>query len=391
MEINLFFEPVNKPLIEKYHETGGKRIVDLIDIYADKASFPDFNQKNIALIGVCEGRHAIENEGSAHAPDIIREQFYKLYHHWPNLKIVDLGNIRQGHTVEDTYFALSQVIGVLIREKVLPVIMGGSQDLTYANYMAYENIGQLVNIVSVDHSFDLGKEEEPLNSRSYLSKIIMHQPNYLFNFTNMGYQTYLIEYESVDLMKNLLFDVYRLGAIKSNMAEAEPVVRNADILSFDISSIRASDAPGNGNAGPNGFTGDEACRIARYAGMSDKLSSIGFYETNPIFDLQQVTSQLVAQMIWYFIEGFANRKNDLPVSGSHDFSRYIVKNEGQAEEIVFLKSKKTDRWWIDLSYGREKNKQFERHYFVPCSKEDYELAKKEEIPDRWWQFYQKLM
>jgi arginase family enzyme len=181
--------------------------VDLIDIYADKANFPDFNQKNIALIGVCEGRHAIENEGSAHAPDIIREQFYKLYHHWPNLKIVDLGNIRQGHTVEDTYFALSQVIGVLIRQKVLPVIMGGSQDLTYANYMAYENIGQLVNIVSVDHSFDLGKEEEPLNSRSYLSKIIMHQPNYLFNFTNMGYQTYLIEYESVDLMKNLLFDV----------------------------------------------------------------------------------------------------------------------------------------------------------------------------------------
>ena len=93
----------------------------------------------------------------------------------------------------------------------------------------------------------------------------------------------------------------------------------------------------------------------------------------------------------YFIEGFANRKNDVPVSGSHDFARYIVKNESQAEEIVFLKSKKTERWWIDLSYGREKNKQFERHYFVPCSKDDYELAKKEEIPDRWWQFYQKLM
>ncbi|NOU47906.1 MAG: formimidoylglutamase [Bacteroidales bacterium] len=391
MEINLFFEPVNKPLIEKYREAGNKRVVDLIEIYTDKGNFPDFDQKHIALIGVCEGRQSIDNEGTAHAPDVIREQFYKLFHHWPNLKIVDFGNIRQGHTVEDTYFALSQVIGVLIRNKVLPIILGGSQDLTYANYMAYENIGQLVNIVSVDPSFDLGKEEEPLNSRSYLSKIIMHQPNYLFNFTNLGYQTYLIEYESVDLMKNLLFDVYRLGAIKSNIAEAEPIVRNADILSFDISSVRASDAPGNSNAGPNGFTGEEACRIARYAGMSDKLSSIGFYETNPIFDLQQVTSQLVAQMIWYFIEGFVNRKNDLPVSGSHDFAKYIVKNESQDEEIVFLKSKKTDRWWIDLSYGREQNKQFERHYFVPCSKEDYELAKKEEIPDRWWQFYQKLM
>jgi len=391
MEINLFFEPVNMQLIEKYRDAGGKRIVDLIDIYSDTDHFPDFEEKHIALLGVCEDRQAFDNEGASHAPDVVREQFYKLFHHWPTQHIVDLGNIRQGHTVEDTYFALSQAIGVLIRAKVMPIILGGSQDLTYANYMAYENIGQLVNIVSVDPSFDLGKEEEALNSRSFLSKIIMHQPNYLFNFTNLGYQTHFIEYESVDLMKNLLFDVYRLGTIKSNITEAEPIVRNADILSFDISAIRASDAPGNNNAGPNGFTGDEACRIARYAGMSDKLSSIGFYETNPIYDTQQLTSQLVAQMIWYFIEGFVNRKNDLPVSGSHDFARYIIKNEGQEEEIVFLKSQKTERWWIDLSYGREQNKQLERHYFVPCSTADYELAKKDEIPDRWWQFYQKLM
>ena len=314
-----------------------------------------------------------------------------MYHHCPNVNIVDLGNIRQGHSVEDTYFAVSQVVGELVRKKVIPIIIGGSQDLTYANYMAYESIGQLVNIVSVDPLFDLGKEEEPLNSRSYLSKIIMHQPNFLFNFTNLGYQTHFTEYESVDLMKNLLFDVYRLGIVKSNIADAEPIVRNADILSFDISSVKASDAPGNGNAGPNGFSGDEACRIARYAGMSDKLSSIGFYEVNPIFDQQQVTSQLVAQMIWYFVEGLANRKNDLPVSGSLDFARYIVKNEGQDEEIIFLKSKITDRWWIDLAYGRDPNKQFDRHYFVPCTKDDYELAKKDEIPDRWWQFYQKLM
>ncbi len=391
MEINLFFEPVNEQIIDKYRETGQKRVADLIEIYSQKDHFPDISQFQLAIFGVCEDRQAINNEGSAHTPDIVREQWYKLYHHWPNVKIVDLGNIRQGHSVEDTYFAVSQVVGELVRKKVIPIIIGGSQDLTYANYMAYESIGQLVNIVSVDPLFDLGKEEEPLNSRSYLSKIIMHQPNFLFNFTNLGYQTHFTEYESVDLMKNLLFDVYRLGIVKSNIADAEPIVRNADILSFDISSVKASDAPGNGNAGPNGFSGDEACRIARYAGMSDKLSSIGFYEVNPIFDQQQVTSQLVAQMIWYFVEGLANRKNDLPVSGSLDFARYIVKNEGQDEEIIFLKSKITDRWWIDLSYGRDPNKQFDRHYFVPCTKDDYELAKKDEIPDRWWQFYQKLM
>jgi arginase family enzyme len=391
MEINLFFEPVNRQLVEKYLVSSQKRIIGQSEIYVQKDQFPDLDKKHIALIGVCEDRQAFQNTGTAQAPDLIRSHFYKLFHHWPQVNIVDLGNIRQGHSIEDTYFALSQAVGELIKKKIIPVIIGGSQDLTYASYMAYENIGQLVNIVSVDPEFDLGGEEDPLHSRSFLSKIIMHQPNFLFNFTNIGYQTHYIEYESVDLMKNLLFDVYRLGMLRSNMPEVEPVVRNADIVSFDISSVRFSDAPGNGNAGPNGFTGDEACRIARYAGMSDKLSSIGFYEANPLFDLHESTMQLVAQMIWYFIEGFANRRSDLPQQGSTDFARYIVKIEGQEEEIVFLKSKKTERWWIDLSYGREKNKQFERHYFVPCSKDDYDLACKEEIPDRWWQFYQKLM
>ncbi len=391
MEINLFFEPVNEQLVEKCLVPGEKRIVNLTDIYLHKDRFPDLDGKQIALIGVAEDRQAWNNEGAAESPDLVRASLYTLFHHWPEIHLADLGNIRQGHSVQDTYFALSQVVGTLIRRKIIPVILGGSQDLTYASYLAYENIGQLVNIVSVDPMFDLGREEDELHSRSFLSKIIMHQPNYLFNFTNIGYQTHYIDIEAVDLMKNLLFDVYRLGVIRASMPDAEPVVRNADILSFDLSSVRFSDAPGNGNAGPNGFTGDEACRIARYAGMSDKLSSIGFYEANPRFDSNGNTMNLVAQMIWYFIEGVANRQHDLPKAGSTDFARYIVKIEGQEEDIVFVKSKKTERWWIDLSYGRTKTAEYERHYFVPCTKDDYDVACREEIPDRWWMFYQKLM
>lgn len=392
MEIKLFLDPVAADDIPASNiRPGQQRLGEKIHIYSEKTNFPDLENCKVALIGVLEERNAVNNAGCSTAPNHVRAALYQLFHHWPNLEVADLGNIRAGHSVDDTYFALNQLVAELIRRKIIPVVIGGSQDLTFAMYQAYENIGQLVNIVSVDPLFDLGQDEEELTAQSYLSRIILHQPNYLFNYTNLGYQTYYVDHLAVDLMKNLLFDVYRLGLIKAKMEDAEPVVRNADILSFDISAVRAADAPGNGNAGPNGFTGEEACRVARYAGLSDKLSAIGLFEFNPLLDQNKITAELVAQMIWYFLDGVANRSNDLPVKDSTDFARYIVRIEGQDEDVVFLRSKKTDRWWIDLSLGRTDRKKYEKHHFVPCSKDDYELALQDEIPDRWWQFFQKLM
>lgn len=391
MEINMFLEPVDISLMDARKRPGQDRVAETLRIYTEKGLFPDLEGLRIALIGVREERNAVNNLGCSEGPQHIRKAFYQLFNHWPHLQIADLGDIRAGHTIEDTYFALNQVLGSLIRMKIIPIVIGGSQDLTYALYQAYENIGQLVNIVSVDPLFDLGQEEDEFSAQSYLSRIIMHQPNYLFNYTNLGYQTYYVDRMAVDLMKSLLFDVYRLGFVKSRMEEAEPMVRNADILSFDLSAIRAADAPGNGNAGPNGFTGDEACRIARYAGLSDKMSTFGLFEYNPLLDREGIAAELAAQIIWYFIDGVANRTNDVPSIGNNDFSRYNVRIEGQEEPVVFLRSKTTDRWWIDLSFGRTDRKKYERHHYVPCSKEDYDQAMKDELPDRWWQFFQKLM
>jgi len=184
------------------------------------------------------------------------------------------------------------------------MIIGGGQDITYANYLAYENIGRIINIASVDAVFDLGHDENELNNKSYLSHIILHQPNFLFNYTNIGYQTYFIDQDSLVLMKNLYFDTNRLGNVKAEMEEVEPMVRDADILSIDISSIKHADAPASDRAMPNGFTGEEVCKICRYAGMSDKLSSIGFYELNPSLDNNGQSAHLYAQMMWYFLDGF---------------------------------------------------------------------------------------
>ena len=292
MDISFYFEPLELPEYKFREDIVSHRLGDVIRSYIDKENFPELGDVDIAIIGVNEERKAVNNIGCAHAPDYIRSHLYKLFCGDFSPRIADLGNIKQGHKIEDTYFAIASIVSELIKNKIVPVIIGGSQDLTFANYMAYEALGQVMNIVGIDSVFDLGKTEQALDSQTYLNKIILHQPNFLFNFTNIGYQSYFVDPEAINLMKNLYFDVYRLGAIRENLEDTEPLVRNADMITVDISAVRQSDAPGNGNASPNGFYGEEICQIIRYAGLSDKLSSIGFYEVNPSLDINNQTSHL---------------------------------------------------------------------------------------------------
>ena len=392
MDISDFFEPVDLHEFPGLGETSGQaRLGNMIRIFSDTNDFPDFTQYDIAVIGVTDDRNGVNNEGCGLAPDSIRKFLYKLNAGPHPNKLVDLGNIKTGFSVTDTYFALSSAIAEIVSNNVLPVILGGSQDMTFANYQAYQSIGQIINIVAIDPMFDLGRSEQELGAQSYLSSIILHQPNYLFNYANIGYQTYFIDQDALRLMKNLFFDTYRLGIVHENLEEVEPIVRNADMLSFDISAVRNSDAPGNGNATPNGFYGEEACQIVRYAGLSDKLTSIGFYEVNPRLDKTGQTAHLVAQMIWYFIDGFYCRANDFPFRREEDYLKYRVSISDHKEEIVFYKSKKTDRWWMEIPLPTEQRIKYERHYMVPCSYRDYQTACENDIPDRWWMVYQKLM
>jgi arginase family enzyme len=387
-----FFLPVSPETLPVSDETTFQnRLGDYTRVFTESSGFPEFQDADLAIIGVPEERNAVSNKGCSTGIDLVRSYLFSLYPGSFTPRIIDLGNIKQGASPADTCFALSSVTAELISANILPVIIGGSQDLTFANYQAYQKLAQIINIISVDPMFDLGKSENELNSRSYLSNIILHQPNYLFNYANLGYQSYFVETEALKLMKNLLFDTYRLGMVRQNLEEVEPIVRNADMLTFDISAIRCSDAPGNQNATPNGFYGEEACQIMRYAGLSDKMTSIGIYEYNPRFDRNGQTAHLIAQMIWYFIEGFYSRQQDFPFRNEEDYVKYHMTLSDHQQTIVFYKSKKTDRWWMEIPLPPEQRLRYERHYLVPCSYSDYQIASQGEIPDRWWSLCQKLM
>ena len=392
MTLSDFFSPIDT---EKFTPRNGFLTSQLgmkVEFYTN--NFPDLEEEkyDLAIIGVKDDRGAVNNNGCSLAPDYFREQFYLLNEGQFPTKIIDLGNIIAGQEVSDTYFALKTVVAELVKLDIVPIIIGGGQDLTYAQYMGYESLEQKVDLLVVDNRFDLEQDETEgvaTTSQSYLTKIFFHQPNYLFNFSNMGYQTYFVNQDSLRVMDKLYFDVHRLGEFVSDLSVSEPVIRNANMVSFDMGAIRSSDAPGNTNMVPNGFYGEDACRISRYAGMSDKLTSIGFYEFNPAFDKGGQTAMLLSQMVWYFVDGYYSRKKDFPLTPKSQYIIYRASVNDGATEVNFVKSKKSDRWWMQVPYPANGSKN-ERFHLVPCRYDDYNTAVKGEMPDLWWRTYQKL-
>ncbi len=386
-ELTLYLEPLETDLI---NSAVPGTVGDKVKAFLKGDLFPEVSTGTVAIIGVPEYRRSQAVSEHELGLNDIRKKLYDLKDHFGDMDLVDLGDIRPGQTIDDTYYAVSSTVSSIIKNGGIAVILGGGQDLTYANYLAYEKLEQVVNLVCVDSRFDLGDVEDELSSDKFLQKIVLHQPNILFNFSNLGYQTHHSAPKEIDLISKMYFDAYRLGEVQQQINAVEPVVRNADMVSFDLSSVRQSDYPANYRKEPNGLYGEEACAISRYAGLSDKLTSIGFYDYSPSLDKDGQSAHLVAQMVWYFLWGASNRKNDYPFTDKTDYLKYTVSIKDGHYEIVFYKSQRSDRWWMEVAYPSKKGAKYERHFMVPCSYKDYQHACNEEIPDRWWQTFQKL-
>ena len=381
-----FLKPISSEIISDIRENG---FINEDKIHSLENQ-PEYSDSKIALFGVCEDRNSVNNKGCSNGPDVVRKALYSLNSIPKELDIVDLGNVVAGNEYADTDFAVKTISEELIKKGVIPLVIGGSQDITYSVYSGYEKLEQVINLVCIDAKIDL-REDEDLDSENYLRNIVLHQPNYLFNFCNIGNQRPMVSAHQLELIEKMYFDHLRLGRLFDQVKETEPYLRNADLVSIDLSAIRRSDSPGSMNSGPNGLYADQVCQICKYAGMSDKLSSFGIFEYNPELDIRNQSAQLVAQMIWYFTDGVSNRKDDFPIGAKDDYLKFTVPLDREGYEIVFYKSPKTDRWWMDVPYPAGSKNRYERHHLVPCSYNDYQTATNDDIPDLWWKTFQKLV
>lgn len=337
---------------------------------------PDISAADIILAGTGEYRGLGEQYGHPEAAaDAVRRELYPLHYWHREVKIADIGNIRCGATLQDSYASIKTVMGEMLKMNKTIVLIGGSHDLTLAQYHAYRDLGISVEVSGIDARIDL-RGESKLPNDNFLLELLTSEPNWVKNYNHIGFQSYFVHPGMLETMDRLHFDCTRLGKVREDMEEMEPVIRNTHLLSIDISAIKNSDAPANTQS-PNGFSGDEICTLTRFAGMSSQLSSMGIYGYRPETDRDALTAKQIAQMLWYFIDGKHKQRQEAPLNSTHDFNEFTLAFADV--ETHFLQSRKTGRWWMKLPGGK----------IIACSKQDYLSASKNEIPERWFRAVQR--
>ena len=386
VDLNDYFNPVSieEPVFEHLSRQAG--FAHNVSIHTENSSIKDLSKFRIALFGVPDGRNS-PNTGSLKGPDAVRSQLYKLSKIPGKSKIIDLGNMKQGVTFNDTLAGLTDILVQMLQENLFPVIMGGSSALVPAIDRALSQLKIRYTLTAVDSRIDFNNERKEADSCNYLNTIQNNHKSTFDQYINIGYQTYLNDQQVINRFLKRGAELVRIGDVRQAIYLTEPLFRDSDVAVFDISAVRQSESPGTFSPSPNGFYGEEICLLSRYAGISDKLRIFGLFDVNPEYDIRLQTAGLAAQILWFFLEGFSQKQYETPVlhiGNSGRFIKYHVRVTDLEDDMIFVKSNLTDRWWIELPAGNDQN------IYVACSHEDYLKANRNEVPDRWVKAVERL-
>ncbi len=362
-----FLEPVNLASLSNDEGYKEGQVGKIISVYEDE--LPDIEHADLVLIGCKETRGGGFGNAPSQASNAIRAEFYSLYYWHTNLQLADLGDIKVGASLADSYAVIKMVLKELLNAGKTVVILGGTHDLALAQYQAYAQRQQIIEATSIDALINLDVDS-PLRQDNFLMEMLTGEPNFVKHYNHIGFQSYYVHPHMLETIDKLRFDCFRVGHAKEHIDEMEPVIRNSNMLSFDMAAFAQAYAPA-GAISPNGFTGEEACILMRYAGMSPVLSTIGIYGYQEQADKDKLTAKQISHMIWYFMDGLSRGKNEPGLDHKDNFNVYHL--TFSEIETTFLQSKKTGRWWMrmpDQSY-------------IPCSHKDYLQASCNEFPERW--------
>ncbi len=377
-------EPVNSELQELAANSERGTIGGRMRFY-EVDDGVDLAQVDLVILGVRENRNGEDVPRSYDEFSHIRKFLYQLYLGAWSSRMLDLGDVVAGNQVEDTYFMVRKIVELCQSQGVVPVILGGSQDLLYPMYRAFDERPQMVNVCNVDARFKLGDIDAPLAASNFIGKMVVDQPYHLFNYINLGYQTYYNSHEEIALLEQLHFESLRLGEIDGNLSRVEPFLRSSDLVGVDMGSVDYASSA-FAKAYPNGINGKQLCSIARYAAMGERCQALGLFNIPRDYSAQGC--ELISQAIWYFMEGINLRIEEYPKENDTRFISYEVLIE--PEGLKFLKSTITDRWWIKVIKNDELHNIKNHHAFIACSQADYQDANQGIIPESWLRARRKL-
>jgi formiminoglutamase len=332
---------------------------------------------NEALVGV-------RLPGMPNSVAAFREELYSLDIPDRPLQILDLGDIElDPASASSTHETLAYALQMLLARGVFPIVLGENMSSCVGVYEAVKAHRKSLAAALILPSATLGNAQEPLADGNLSAHLLADYGRELETFNLLGYQGYLSAPTDLRSLAERYCECLRLGASRDNIMQAEPLLRDADVLAASVSAIRQSDAPAAAEHSPNGLYAEEMCRLLQFAAASDKLLAAylgGFSLTD---DPYRQTTKLLAQLVWHIADGLAHRTGDDPAAG-RSCRKWRVELGRKGQQLLFYQGKASDKWWMRIP---ETETSPER--IIPCLKEDYDKTLRMEIPDRWLWYYKK--
>lgn len=365
--------PANSlPVVKKF--SGAKDCLGSIlkNSVWDESALPD-----VVILGVTDD-HINISSSFADTPDAIREQLYQLKGFSDPIRMVDLGNVKTGKEFTDTIAAVRIIAEELFSLGVPLLFLGGNQSFTVPLLVGMKKNEAVLTII--DDRIDNLTQSESTDD------IFLNNLSTEAIVNVMAVQSFFVSPESMETFsEEFNGSLFTLGELRNGIREMEPYLRETDLVSFDYGSLKVSEAPGQIRNSPNGLTGEEACQLAWYAGISNNPGWFSIFGYSPAKDPDQYGAMMIAQIAWYFLNGKSKKIDEIPQDEAIDFLHFILPIEGIPEPVTFLKHPVSKRWWMEVPSP-------DCDLFplrVPCSKKDYRKACKNEIPERWWSSFNK--
>jgi len=380
MDLSVFFQPVDKfePIQSLQADT---RLGHQVTSFEEE--FPDWKAADIILFSASLRDHQ-------HLPILLRRELFSLSSPHDRLQIADLGHLHPRDVADDLLEQLSYILSTLRQHNKVCLLLLDDPMLSLAQAYAFEGSDEPLEYVHIDSQFNLLDSDLLLDGQSYHHALLQDAPDWLFDFTQLGYQQYFVSKNQADWFKTRSFSTLRYGQLMGNIQVAEPYLRTAQAVSADLSSIRASDAPAAFVSSSGGFSAEEFCRLARYSGLGYHSRSFSLLGWKPDLDHRTQTTRMAAMAYWYFLDGFCQRFDDYPLEDRSNLTRYSVQLNASISKIDFFKHPRTERWWMEVPFQEDLGEEEPSTMLVACNEHDYEFAKQDDIPERWWLTYQKL-
>lgn len=245
--------------------------------------------------------------GAEHAPSAIREQFYKLTPFNIKKTLFDLGDTKIGSTLEETHDTHASVVARVLRDGKRLIVIGGGNDISYPDGVAMAEVFGRKNwiAINVDSHLDVRIADQRNSGTPYRQLL---EGGHLIpdQFFEVGYQTHFCSPVYYEYIRRLGVQRISLELLRSRAesdVELKELIKNKFVkhssalntfFGFDLDVVRAADAPGTSAPSPLGLRAGEFIQLVKYAASLANTKMIEFTELNPKFDIDNITSRLVA-------------------------------------------------------------------------------------------------